>query len=115
MDGKSHPFPLLRPFLLEGGSCPDGGIKCQVIGFPVSRAGLYIAPAFAVGVGARAPSRPFAVQLVQVGIQITRPEGFADFDFLAPVPPIGIAYVEDTLPGRLTLVLTPLILLRGEV
>jgi hypothetical protein len=115
VDGESHSFTLLRPFLLERGSRPDGGIKCQVIGFPIRRASLYIAPAFTVGVGARAPSSPFAVQLVQIGIQITRPEGFTDFDLLAPIPPIGIAYVEDTLPGRLTLVLTPLVLLRGEV
>ena len=114
-DGKSHPFALFRAFLLERSGCPQGGIKCQVIGLPVGWAGLDVAPAFAVGVGARAATRPFAVQLVQVGIQLARPEGFRRPLLSLPVPPVGIAYVEDALSGRLTLVRTLLVLLRCEV
>jgi hypothetical protein len=66
-------------------------------------------------VGARTATSPLSVKLVQIGIQITRPEGFTNLDFLSPIPPIRIANIEDTLTARLTLVLTRLVLLRGEV
>ncbi len=41
-----------------------------------------------------------AGQFVERGVEFTRLEGLADFDFLATVPPMGVLFVEDSLLGR---------------
>lgn len=114
-DGKCHPLAHLFALFLERCRSTDGSIEGQVISLTVGRAGLDIAPAFAIGMGAGAPASSLTVQLVQVGIQVARPEGFSDLDFLSPIPPISIPYIKDALACRLTLVQIPLVLLRREV
>ncbi len=63
-DGEGYPLTLFLALLLEGGGGTYRGIKRQVIGFAVGRASLDIAPALAIGVGARTTTSALAVELV---------------------------------------------------
>ena len=102
-DGKGHPLAQLGALALEGGGGAHGGVKGQVIGAPVGGARLDVAAALALGVGARAAPGALAIQLIQGGVQLARGKGAADLDLLAPIPPIGIARLEDVLLRRLSL------------
>jgi len=70
---------------------------------PVGGARLDVATALAFGVGARAAPGALTVQLIQGCVQLTRSKSAADLDLLSPIPPIGIARLEDVLRRRLSL------------
>jgi hypothetical protein len=71
---------LAKPIALEGGRRPQRGIEGDVLRLAAGRAGLDIAPALALGARVRALSSPLAGDLVELGIELLRLEGVADFD-----------------------------------
>ena len=87
LDGKSHLFALLGALVLERRGRPEGGVKGQVVGLFVGRAGLNIAAALAIGISVRAASRMVAHHLVERGIQAARLKNLAGFGFCATLPP----------------------------
>jgi hypothetical protein len=79
----------------------DGGIKGNIAGVAVGRAGLDVPPALAVGAGAAtAPPLP-PRQAIKGGVDAARELEFGcRFDLLAAFPPLCILALEDVLPGR---------------
>ncbi len=97
---KATLLALLGAALLEGGGGAEGGVEGDVVGLAVGGAGLDVAAALALGVGARAAPGVLAGQLVERGVELARVEGLADLDLLAAVPPVGVLVVENRLLRR---------------
>jgi hypothetical protein len=97
LDCKRHLLTLVGAFYLEWCSRPDRSIEGDIVRFAIGRASLDIAAALPFGIGARAAASAPAGQLVESRVELARVERLADFDFIAAVPPMGIAGIEDTL------------------
>jgi hypothetical protein len=97
-DGKSDRafFSLL---LVRGGG-PDCGVKGNVARLTVSRAGLDVTPAFALGARLAAPAALTPGELVKLGVQPPRDlKLFSRLNFLTAFPPPGILILKNLLLG----------------
>ena len=100
LNRKRHFLALLgAPFLMGRGGA-DSGVECNIAGFSVGGSRLNVAAAFALRAGAGAAASPAAGEPVDGGIQLAGQEGFSGLDLFAPLPPIGVAGIEDILLGR---------------
>ena len=79
------------------------GVEGDVVGLAVGGARLHVAPALAVGVRARAPTRLLARHLVERGLQLARGKFRAGLDLLAAFPPVRIVIIEHVLRRRVGL------------
>jgi hypothetical protein len=100
LDGKRHLFALFGPFHLERRGSAQRGIESEVICLALGRAGLDIPAALALRVGTRASPAVAAAQFIECGIELARVESFADFNLFAPIPPVRISSIENTLRLR---------------
>ncbi len=98
-DGERQPLTLFGAAGLVRGCRADGGIEGDV-GRAVGRAGFDVASAPPFGDGFGAPPGFLAGQFIQRGIEFARGKGFAGFDLLPALPPVGVLRAEDILPGR---------------
>jgi len=101
LDSKSHPLALFGPILLEWGCGAQCGVKRQVIGFPVRRAGLNVAAAFALGMRLRATSGVTTGDSIQRVCQLARGKSLPNLNFFPAFPPVRADGIEDLLLGRL--------------
>jgi len=69
------------------------GIESDVVRFAVSRPRVDVAAPLALSAGARAAAALLARQPVERRIQPARRKRLANFDFLAPFPPLGIMVI----------------------
>jgi len=83
-NGESHTFAKFSPLFLKWGGSTQRGIKGQVIGFAVCRAGLNVPPAFAVGVRVRTAPAVAARNSVQRVVNFSRGKYRTDLYFFAP-------------------------------
>jgi hypothetical protein len=85
----------------------QGRVKSHVIGFAMGGLSLDVAAALALGAGAGTPPALLAGELVQRGIEFAGVELLPGLDFLAALPPVGVAILggglrlELRLAGRL--------------
>jgi hypothetical protein len=99
LDGEGNFLTLFFTVFLVGCRSPDGGIEGDIGGFAIRWTGLDVAAALALGLGPRTTPGLPASEPVDGGVDITGCKYFPGFCFFAALPPIGIARIEDILPG----------------